>query len=311
MELVCLLLTVFGLIICFGGIYIRKFCSSIMGLVWGAFLSIILIVLTTESIWKIDSEESLVWIVIGAILLAIFSAVYERACAFLNSFIPTFFIVCVLLLFNILSNEDLEMSAVVMIALFIAFISGLISYKIYNIAFMLETAFTGAFIASLGVYGLSEGAYDVGDIVFGAITDDEAAGYILMGTIVLGLIGFCVQWSRFKTISTEDSSKDNLDEHVFEGWKCVCGNANPAEYSFCESCGKQRDGFTPHNPNTSLWVCKCGMTNDDDMLFCSECGESRLQQEVTKWICSNCGTENEQEMLYCPECGNASKGKSL
>ena len=109
MEMVCLLLTVFGLIICFGGIYIRKFCSSIMGLVWGAFLSIILIVLTTESIWQIDSEESLIWIVIGAITLAIFSAIYEIACAFLNSFIPTFFIVCVLLLFNILSNEDLEM----------------------------------------------------------------------------------------------------------------------------------------------------------------------------------------------------------
>ena len=52
MEFFCLMLTVFGLIICFGGIYIKKFCSSVMGLIWGAIIAAILIVLTTESIWQ-------------------------------------------------------------------------------------------------------------------------------------------------------------------------------------------------------------------------------------------------------------------
>ncbi len=306
MELVCLLLTVFGLIICFGGIYIRKFCSSIMGLVWGAFLSIILIVLTTESIWQIDSEESLVWIVIGAITLAIFSAIYEKACAFLNSFIPTFFIVCVLLLFNILSNEDLEMSAVVMIALIVAFISGFISYKIYDIAFMLETAFTGAFIASLGIYGLTDGANDVGDVVFGAVMDDEVIGYILLGTVVLGIIGFCVQWGRFKTIKEEKNLEDKKDTSTTDGWQCQCGKLNSFEHQFCEECGKQ---FIEPDFSQKSWNCKCGASNAYEMLFCSECGANRLQQEYSKWICSTCGTENEHDMLYCSECGKVSGGK--
>lgn len=306
MEMVCLLLTVFGLIICFGGIYIRKFCSSIMGLVWGAFLSIILIVLTTESIWQIDSEESLIWIVIGAITLAIFSAIYEKACAFLNSFIPTFFIVCVLLLFNILSNEDLEMSAVVMIALIVAFISGFISYKIYDIAFMLETAFTGAFIASLGIYGLTDGANDVGDVVFGAVMDDEVIGYILLGTVVLGIIGFCVQWGRFKTIKEEKTTEAKKDDYSLEGWQCQCGKLNSFEHQFCEECGKQ---YIQPDTSPKSWNCKCGASNADEMLFCSECGANRLQQEYSKWICSTCGTENEHDMLYCSECGKVSGGK--
>lgn len=239
MEMVCLLLTFFGLIICFGGIYIRKFCSSVMGLVWGAFLSIILIVLTTESIRQIDSEKSLVWIIIGAITLAIFSAIYEKACAFLNSFIPTFFIVCVLLLFNILSNEDLEMPAVIMIALIVAFISGFISYKIYDIAFMLETAFTGAFIASLGIYGLVEGANDVGDVVFGAIMDDAVIAYILLSTVFLGITGFCVQWCRFKTIKEGKITEVKRDDCISEGWQCQCGKISSYEQQFCEECGKQ------------------------------------------------------------------------
>lgn len=33
-----LLLLVVGLVICFGGIYIRKVCSAILGLIWGALL---------------------------------------------------------------------------------------------------------------------------------------------------------------------------------------------------------------------------------------------------------------------------------
>ena len=296
MEMVCLLLTVLGLIICFGGIYIRRFCSFIMGSVWGAFLSIILIVLTTESIWQVDSEESMVWIVIGAIILAIFSAIYEKACAF--------FIVCVLLLFNILSNEDIEMSAVFMIALFVAFIPGFISYKIYDIAFMLETAFTGAFIASLGICGLTEGANDVVDVVFDIVMDDELIGYILLGTVVLGVIGFCVQWGRFKTIKEEKTTEVKNDECISEGWKCQCGKLNSSEHQFCEECGKQY--IQPAAPQKS-WNCKCGATNADEMLFCSECGENRLQQEYSK-LCSTCGTENEHDMIYCSECGKVSRG---
>lgn len=300
MEMVSLLLVVFGLIICFGGIYIRKFCSSIMGFIWGAFLSVILIVVTTESIWSINREESLVWILLGAIVLAIFSAIYEKVCAFINSFVPTFFIVCVLLLFNILFKEDLKMPAVVVIALFIASISGFISCKICDIAFMLETAFTGAFIASLGIYGLAEGANDVGDLVFGAIKDDEIIGYILLGTVVLGVIGFCIQWYRFKT---NKSTKPQKEDNCPENWVCDCGKVNSSAFAFCEDCGKSRSSDNNVITQIQGWICKCGNYNGDDMLFCSECGDSKLQQEFVQWPCAKCGALNEQDMSFCSECG--------
>ena len=141
---------------------------------------------------------------------------------------------------------------------------------------MLETAFTGAFIASLGIYGLTDGANDVGDVVFGAVMDDEVIGYILLGTVVLGIIGFCVQWGRFKTIKEEKNLEDKKDTSTTDGWQCQCGKLNSFEHQFCEECGKQ---FIEPDFSQKSWNCKCGASNADEMLFCSECGANRLQQE--------------------------------
>ncbi len=302
MELVCLLLTVFGLIVCFGGIYIRKLCSSLMGLVWGAFLSVIIVILTADSIWRIDFESNLIWIAVGAIVFAMFSVIYEKICVFLNSFIPTFFIICILMMSNTISEHGLQMSAVAMIALVVAFVVGYICCKIHDIAFMLETAFTGAFIASLGIYGLAEKPNSIANVLFGAIMNEEASGHIFLGTIVLGIIGFCVQRSRLKAVKVSRQGA-----FFSEKWQCECGKLNPYEYQFCENCGNQCNHT--HDLKKS-WVCKCGAINAEEMQFCSECGESRLQQEYSKWICSTCGTENEHDMLYCSECGKASGGKN-
>ena len=43
-----LLLLVVGLVICFGGIYIRKVCSAILGLIWGALCSFAVILMTVD-----------------------------------------------------------------------------------------------------------------------------------------------------------------------------------------------------------------------------------------------------------------------
>lgn len=50
-----LLLLVVGLVICFGGIYIRKVCSAILGLIWGALCSFA-VILMTVGLWGIDDE---------------------------------------------------------------------------------------------------------------------------------------------------------------------------------------------------------------------------------------------------------------
>lgn len=336
MEFFCLMLTVFGLIICFGGIYIKKFCSSIMGLIWGAIIAAILIVLTTESIWQVDTEESLVWIFLGAITFAIISAVQEKVCAFLNSAMPVFFFVSVFMIFNALFEDGVEMSAIFVVALMVAVIAGWIACVFYVVSFMLETAFTGAFIASLGIYGLSESANDFGDLIFGALRDDEMAVYLFFGTLILGIIGFCVQWRRFIAIKEEKAAKSDNSN-----WICECGAKNANDYQFCESCGKKRialartvtasdwicecgNANTPdtifcsecekkriviHQAN-STWLCSCGTTNEEDMAFCSECGKPHLEANAsTPWICSNCGTENEADYIFCTNCKTTCGGK--
>ena len=57
-----LLLLVVGLVICFGGIYIRKVCSAILGLIWGALCSFA-VILMTVGLWGIDEGVRLHFIV--------------------------------------------------------------------------------------------------------------------------------------------------------------------------------------------------------------------------------------------------------
>ena len=305
MEAISLLLIAVGLVICFGGIYIRKFCSFSIGLIWGALLSAILIVLISGSLWRLDSDGSIVWIILGAFTLAIFSAIYDRACAFLSSFVSTFFIVSVLLMFSDIMGEDLDKSAIIVIALFLAIISGSIGYKIYDIAYMLETAFTGAFIASLGVYGLSDNAFDMVDLIFGAAIND-VIGYIALGTIVLGIIGFCVQWRRFKSnknAKLEEKERDQSNSTIEQGWICECGKHNSKEHQFCENCGRKKQMNKALQPDKT-WQCKCGHINGADLLYCTECGSNRIQQEDLVNRCPICGEVIDPGMAFCPNCGN-------
>jgi hypothetical protein len=73
-----LLLLIAGLIICFGGIYIRRLCSAILGLVWGALCTFLLI-LVNVGLWGFD-EDYFVIVVIFALIFAVVSAIYEKLC---------------------------------------------------------------------------------------------------------------------------------------------------------------------------------------------------------------------------------------
>lgn len=54
-----LLLVCVGLVICFGGIYIRKLTSGLMGLIWGAIMGLIGVVVTalySGGLWHLMSQ---------------------------------------------------------------------------------------------------------------------------------------------------------------------------------------------------------------------------------------------------------------
>lgn len=186
-----LLLLVVGLVICFGGIYIRKVCSAILGLIWGALCSFA-VILMTVGLWGID-DETFIIVAVCAIACALISVIYDKLCAAINAFLSSFFLVAILLLMA----DSMESATLIIIAAVIALIVSIISVKIYNYSFIIMTAFSGAFIASIGGCGIIYNA-DASRVFLNLMLGDDVAGFILIGTLVLGVLGCIVQWRRLK-----------------------------------------------------------------------------------------------------------------
>ena len=186
-----LLLLVVGLVICFGGIYIRKVCSAILGLIWGALCSFA-VILMTVGLWGID-DETFIIVAVCAIACALISVIYDKLCAAINAFLSPFFLVAILLLMA----DSMESATLIIIAAVIALIVSIISVKIYNYSFIIMTAFSGAFIASIGGCGIIYNA-DASRVFLNLMLGDDVAGFILIGTLVLGVLGCIVQWRRLK-----------------------------------------------------------------------------------------------------------------
>ena len=184
-----LLLIAVGLIICFGGIYLRKVCSAFLGLVWGALCSFA-VILITVGLWGID-EESFYIVAVCAVVFAIISCIHDKLCAAINSFLSAFFFVAILLLVS----DSMEGTALFLIAGIIAFVISLISIRIYDYSFIFTTAFSGAFIASVGFCGVVYDA-EVSDVLMELLFGDEATGIVVAATLILGTIGFFVQLRR-------------------------------------------------------------------------------------------------------------------
>ena len=184
-----LLLIAVGLLICFGGIYLRKVCSAFLGLIWGALCSFA-VILMTVGLWGID-EESFYIVAVCAVIFAIVSCIHDKLCAAINSFLSAFFFVAILLLVS----DSMEGTALFLIAGIIAFVISLISIRIYDYSFILTTAFSGAFIASVGFCGVVYDA-EVSDVLMELLFGDEATGIVVATTLILGTIGFFVQLRR-------------------------------------------------------------------------------------------------------------------
>lgn len=185
-----LLLLVVGLVICFGGIYIRKVCSAILGLIWGALCSFA-VILMTVGLWGID-DETFIIVAVCAIACALISVIYDKLCAAINAFLSSFFLVAILLLMA----DSMESATLIIIAAVIALIVSIISVKIYNYSFIIMTAFSGAFIASIGGCGIIYNA-DASRVFLNLMLGDDVAGFILIGTLVLGVLG-CREGSKGK-----------------------------------------------------------------------------------------------------------------
>lgn len=202
-----ILLLVVGLVICFGGIYIRKVCSAALGLIWGSICSFV-VILMTVGLWGLDDKTTVI-IIMCAVLCAIISVVNDKLCSAINAFLSSFFLAAILLLMT----DSMESATLIAIAAVIALIISIITVKIYDYSFIIITAFSGAFIASVGGCGI---AYDedASDVLLALMFGDEVTGFILFGTIVLGVLGCIVQWRRLKgrTANRATANGDNSSD---------------------------------------------------------------------------------------------------
>ena len=200
-------LIIVGLIICFGGIYFKRVCAGILGFIWGALCALAFAIVVV-GLWELDEDDTIMYMLVGGMILSVISAIYYRVCAAINGFTSSFSIILLLLLFS----DDMEsFEAAIFIALMAALFFGFITFKYYDISFILLTAYSGAFIASLGAFGLFE-EMDMEDIFssimwsgFGEMTP------ILVGTLILGTVGVFVQLRRFGVINSKDTGSQESE----------------------------------------------------------------------------------------------------
>lgn len=248
MELNLLLVCV-GLVICFGGIYFRKICAGIMGLIWGALMGVVGVVvmaLSSGGFWSLmnslEDSSSIITIIIVALVVSVLSAWLDRLCAAINTFFSSFFVV--LMICCVLAEDIDELSGIFLFSLIVTGCLAIVAYVYYNYAFILVTAFSGAYIASLGGVGLiAEG--DLSDVLYSLFFDGngEVVSIVMLSTIVIGCVGCCVQIMRFKqkpnpelsNYESEDVAGENsglnqindVAKKVVDGAKKVGESASP------------------------------------------------------------------------------------
>lgn len=188
------ILIVIGLIICFGGIYIRKIVSGIMGFIWGLTAGIALIMLLAGDalmsalIFGSSDSDSMLYILLAltiAIAVTYISIKFDQLCAAINAFLASFILFLIMLL--VLSSKIGAL--LVILALLGAAVIAYISYLYYMYAFVIVTAFSGGLLASLGIDGMVHNT-SIMDMMLGY---SDGMTLILLCTIALGCAGTVFQ----------------------------------------------------------------------------------------------------------------------
>lgn len=200
------IIIILGLVICFGGIYFRRVCSGILGFVWGV-IGAFIVALLTVGLWNMD-DETLTAIILSGAIFAFISAIHYKVCVAINGFMSSATIVLFLLM---ISDSMDSASGMIALAVIIGLFFAAFTYKFHDYSYIVITALSGAFTASVGLLGVMKGC-DIEDVFASIIWHGaEELSPVLLGTIVLGAIGFFVQLHRLKSINTSNTDKpDNV-----------------------------------------------------------------------------------------------------
>lgn len=173
---------------------------------WGAVLGVVVLLfmgISQGGLWYamsyLEDDSSLVIVIISAVIVCAVSVVLERLCAAINAFLSSFIIVLVVMM---LFAEDIDsLDGLILITTLICAGIAFAAYIYYNYAFIIVTAFSGAYIATIagiGLYYNTDFSSVVTQLVFNQ--DSEVLTVVYGITIVLGACGFLAQYQRLKTI---------------------------------------------------------------------------------------------------------------
>lgn len=268
------ILIIIGLVICFGGIYLRRVCSGLLGLICGT-LGVATFVIIFAGIYSLLEDSTIIIMVVCGLIFAIVSAIFYKACAVINSFLSSFAFIALFLAFA----SDMDSAAgIIIIAAIIALIPAGISFKFYDYTYVIATALIGAFIASIGGYGLFAGEDIEGtlsDLIIWGDIEDIAP--VLIAIILLGIIGFVVQLRRLKQLVQQKRktpvNKAANSQQINFGAPAVTKQTNTVDQTAAPSAPSFANPVEPVQPVCSHRYCRnCGSRLADTDAFCSVCG---------------------------------------
>lgn len=203
-----------GLVICFGAVYIRKVVAGIVGAIWGALLGLLILLLSGSSVYLLYrwDDSTVKTVILFSVIVCVVSILFEKLCVAINTFLCSFFIFFVFACIFFEDNEAFEI--ILVIILTVAFILAVYSYAYYRYAFILVSAYSGAYIASVSGTGLVLNE-EFGDVLGAFISGEDGSivGIIIISTLILGYLGVYVQLQKFgqKNIVNNKIQKDVED----------------------------------------------------------------------------------------------------
>lgn len=188
MQAVYILLTIIGLIICFGGIYFRKPIATLAGFINGLFLGVVVLVIMTVTYNDVEYELAVVLII--ALIVAVICFLFDRFFAALSAFISSLITLAIFVLL-ICSFDTIGIGLIV--TMIVALGLAVLSYIYYKYSFAIVTAFTGGLAAAIGITSLITGnALEdyMSNVMWG-----DGLGMIIGITVILTLAGSSLQIS--------------------------------------------------------------------------------------------------------------------
>ena len=145
MDVLHFLIILFGVLLCFFGIRLRKIVQFILNFVCGmAFVySIVLVLVMTRAITDVSDVSVIMWALLVGFGLAVISVKLYRLMITVQAALITFVLSAVLLLLAFI-NTSIVPAVIVIIGLILAAIVGYITWMFYQGAFIFETAIVGS-----------------------------------------------------------------------------------------------------------------------------------------------------------------------